>query len=101
VRVQACIYRKMEAGERAALLQQLVKQLDVLEGICVGPYIAGALLLLLLLLLQASVAFECVQRGCSSKWQLLCNRLFAWHGTVTSNACLSKRLQPHWRSCNV
>ncbi|WIA30397.1 hypothetical protein OEZ86_000482 [Tetradesmus obliquus] len=39
--IQACMYRKMEAGERAALLQQLVKQLDVLEGICVGPYIAG------------------------------------------------------------
>jgi hypothetical protein len=41
------MYRKMEAPERAALLQQLVKQLDVLEGLCVGPYIAGALLLLL------------------------------------------------------
>jgi hypothetical protein len=36
------MYRKMEAAERATLLQQLVKQLDVLEGICVGPYIAGA-----------------------------------------------------------
>jgi hypothetical protein len=44
------MYRKMEAAERAALLQQLVKQLDVLEGICVGPYIAGAALLLLPLL---------------------------------------------------
>jgi hypothetical protein len=47
------MYRKMEAAERATLLQQLVKQLDVLEGICVGPYIAGTPLLLLLLYVRA------------------------------------------------
>lgn len=41
VLLQACMYRKMEPAERANLLQQLVKQLDVLEGICVGPYFAG------------------------------------------------------------
>lgn len=35
------MYRKFEAQERAALLAQLVKQLDVLEELCVGPYIAG------------------------------------------------------------
>lgn len=39
--IQACLYRKFEAPERAAMLAQLVKQLDVLEGVCVGPYIAG------------------------------------------------------------
>jgi hypothetical protein len=35
------MYRKMEAPERAAGLAQLVKQLDVLEGLCVGPFVAG------------------------------------------------------------
>ncbi|KAF8069416.1 GST3 [Scenedesmus sp. PABB004] len=40
--IQACMYRKQEPVERAALLAALVKQLDVLEGLCVGPnYIAG------------------------------------------------------------
>lgn len=40
--LQACLYRKFEALERASMLAQLVKQLDVLEELCVGPYIAGA-----------------------------------------------------------
>lgn len=39
--LQACLYRKFEAPERASMLAQLVKQLDVLEGLCVGPYFAG------------------------------------------------------------
>jgi hypothetical protein len=56
------MYRKMEAAERATLLQQLVKQLDVLEGICVGPYIAGAPLLLLLLLYMRADAW--LELGC-------------------------------------
>eukprot|EP00877_Chromochloris_zofingiensis_P012564 jgi/Chrzof1/7561/Cz02g28140.t1 len=38
---QACMYRKMDIAQRANQLQQLAFQLDVLEGICVGPYIAG------------------------------------------------------------
>jgi hypothetical protein len=36
------MYRKHEAAERAAMLQQLVKQLDVLEALTRGPFIAGA-----------------------------------------------------------
>eukprot|EP00879_Flechtneria_rotunda_P008174 GHRR01008563.1.p1 GENE.GHRR01008563.1~~GHRR01008563.1.p1 ORF type:complete len:206 (+),score=58.71 GHRR01008563.1:1275-1892(+) len=39
--IQACMYRKFEAADRAILLKQLVKQMDVLEHICVGPYVAG------------------------------------------------------------
>jgi glutathione S-transferase len=39
--LQACLYRKFDAPQRASMLAQLVKQLDVLEGVCVGPYIAG------------------------------------------------------------
>lgn len=36
------MYRKFDAAERASMLAQLAKQLDVLEGIVVGPYIAGS-----------------------------------------------------------
>eukprot|EP00775_Hariotina_reticulata_P011007 gene11007-11161_t len=39
--IQGCLYRKFDAAERAAMLEQLVKQMDVLEGLCVGPYVAG------------------------------------------------------------
>lgn len=39
--LQACLYRKFDAPQRASMLAQLVKQLDVLEGVCVGPFIAG------------------------------------------------------------
>lgn len=35
------MYRKFDAPQRASMLAQLVKQLDVLEELCVGPYIAG------------------------------------------------------------
>lgn len=35
------MYRKYDAAERASLLEQLNKQLDNLESVCVGPYIAG------------------------------------------------------------
>lgn len=35
------MYRKYDAAERARLLEQLDQQIDNLEGICVGPYIAG------------------------------------------------------------
>ncbi|GBF97979.1 glutathione S-transferase [Raphidocelis subcapitata] len=39
--VQACMYRAMPAAERARGIAQIARQLDVLEGICEGPYLAG------------------------------------------------------------
>ena len=35
------MYRKCDAAERARLLEQLNQQVDNLEAISVGPYIAG------------------------------------------------------------
>lgn len=35
------MYRAMEPAERAKGIAQIAFQLDVLEGICAGPYLAG------------------------------------------------------------
>ena len=36
------MYKKMEADKRAELIKQLDQQLDILEGMCEGPYFAGS-----------------------------------------------------------
>jgi hypothetical protein len=38
---KASMYRAMDISERAKNIQQIAYQLDVLEGICVGPFLAG------------------------------------------------------------
>jgi glutathione S-transferase len=38
---QGCMYKKMSAEQRAAELAALAHQLDVLEGLAVGPFLAG------------------------------------------------------------
>lgn len=38
---QGAMYKKMEADLRAEQLQQIAFQLDVLEGTCAGPFVAG------------------------------------------------------------
>lgn len=35
------MYRAMDAPERAKQIKAIAFQLDVLEGLCVGPYLAG------------------------------------------------------------
>ncbi len=40
--IQGCMYKKMEADKRAELIKQLDQQLDILEGMCEGPYFAGS-----------------------------------------------------------
>ncbi|KAI8466013.1 MAG: glutathione S-transferase [Monoraphidium minutum] len=40
--IQACMYRAMDASDRARQIKQIAFQLDVLEGLCAGPYLAGA-----------------------------------------------------------
>lgn len=35
------MYRAMDVSERARQIKQIAFQLDVLESICAGPYLAG------------------------------------------------------------
>jgi len=39
--IQACMYRKMPLEDRVQQIKQLNYQLDVLEGLCKGPFIVG------------------------------------------------------------
>lgn len=39
--IQACMYRAMPPEERADGIRRIAFQLDVLEGVCAGPFMAG------------------------------------------------------------
>lgn len=39
--VQGCLYKEGDAATRAAQVAQIAAQLDVLEGLMVGPFVAG------------------------------------------------------------
>ena len=40
--IQGCLYKAMAAGERAAQLAELARQLTVLEGVVAGPRVCGS-----------------------------------------------------------
>ncbi len=39
--IQGCLYKDMDIETRAAQIGQIAKQLDVLEGVIEGPFVAG------------------------------------------------------------
>jgi hypothetical protein len=41
--IQGCMYKKMDAEQRAEQLSKLAFQLDVLEELVLGPFVAGVL----------------------------------------------------------
>ena len=56
------MYRKMDAQERLAQLQQIAFQLDVLEGVVAGPFVAGARSLAGNLILTSLCGLSCLLR---------------------------------------
>ncbi len=39
--IQGCLYKDMDVETRAAQIGQIATQLDVLEGVIEGPFVAG------------------------------------------------------------
>lgn len=39
--VQGCLYKEGDVAMRAAQVKQIAEQLDVLEGVVIGPFCAG------------------------------------------------------------